>query len=132
MFNYKDYGVRIYGNAVLANSKFLQEHPRAVAAFLLAYNRGLKETLADPEGALEYVRQRDPTINVATELKRLRALIAIIATPNVRTSGLSEVDKGRMQRQAEDVARAFGLERVPEADQIFNPRFLPPRSERML
>jgi hypothetical protein len=30
------------------------------------------------------------------------------------------------------VARAFGLDKVPEADQIFTPAFLPPRAERML
>lgn len=132
IFNFKDYGVHIYGNGVLVNQKFMQENPKAVAAFLHAYNRGLKETLASPEVAIDYVRQREPTINVATELVRLRALVNFIATPNARTKGLSEPDTARMQRQAEDVAKAFGLERVPEAEQIFTPRFLPPRAERAL
>ena len=132
MFNYKDYGVQIYGNAVLVNPKFVQENPKAVAAFLRAYNRGLKDTLADPEAALDYVRQREPTINVVAELVRLKALLNFIATPNARANGLSEADKGRIQRQAEDVAKAFGLERIPPAEQIFNPLFLPPRAERAL
>ncbi|HZR68104.1 MAG TPA: ABC transporter substrate-binding protein [Burkholderiales bacterium] len=132
LFNYKDYGVHIYGNAILANPKFMQEKPAAVAAFLRAYNHGLKDTLADPQAAIEFVHQREPTINVATELVRLRALVDFIATPNARTKGLSEPDKARLQRQSEDVARAFGLGKVPEADEIFTPRFLPPRAERML
>lgn len=132
IFNYKDYGVRIYGNGVLVNPKFMQENPKAVAAFLRAYNRGLKETLADPDAAIEYVRQREPTINVTTELRRLKALVNFIATPNARANGLGEADNSRMQRQAEDVAKAFGLDKIPEAEQIFNPRFLPPRAERML
>lgn len=132
IFNYKDFGVQIYGNGVLVNPKFMQENAKAVAAFLRAYNRGLKETLANPDAAIEYVRQRDPTINVTTELRRLKALVNFIATPNARANGLGEADKKRMQRQAEDVAKAFGLDKVPEAEQIFNPRFLPPRAERML
>jgi NitT/TauT family transport system substrate-binding protein len=131
-FNYNDYGVLIYGNAVLVNPKFMQENPKAVAAFLRAYNQGLKDTIANPDQALEFVRQREPTINVAAELRRLKALVQFIATPGTRANGLGEGDKARLQRQAEDVASAFGLDKVPAADQIFTPAFLPPRAERML
>jgi NitT/TauT family transport system substrate-binding protein len=132
LFNYKDYGVQIYGNAVLVNPKFMQENPKAVAAFLRAYNQGLKDTIANPDQAIEFVRQREPTINVQAELRRLKALVQFVATPAARANGLGEGDKARLQRQAEDVARAFGLDKVPEADQIFTPAFLPPRAERML
>jgi NitT/TauT family transport system substrate-binding protein len=132
VLNYKDYGVHIYGNAVLVNPKFMQDNPKAVAAFLRAYNQGLRDTIANPGQALEFVRQREPTINVAAEQRRLNALVQFIATPGARANGLGGGDKARLQRQAEDVAKAFGLDKVPEADQIFTPAFLPPREERML
>jgi NitT/TauT family transport system substrate-binding protein len=132
LFNYRDYGVHIYGNGVLVNPKFMQENPKAVAAFLRAYNQGLKDTIANPDESIQYVRQREPTINVSAELLRLKALLQIIATPNARANGLGGGDKARLQRQAQDIAKAFGLERVPDADQIFTPAFLPPRAERML
>ena len=45
---------------------------------------------------------------------------------------LGEASKARLQRQVEDVGSAFGLDRLPETDQIFIPAFLPPRAERML
>jgi NitT/TauT family transport system substrate-binding protein len=132
LFNYKDYGVQLYGNAVLVNPRFLKENPKTVAAFLRAYNQGLKETVANPDQAIDYVRQREPTINITAELRRLKALVQIIATPGARANGLGSGDKARLQRQADDVAKAFGLDKVPDADQIFNPAFLPPRAERML
>jgi len=132
ILNFKDYGVNIYGNAILVNAKFMQENPKAVAAFLRAYNHGLKETIANPDQAIDHVRQREPTINVAAELQRLKALIQVIATPNARANGLSEPNRGRMQRQIEDVGMAFGLEKLPEVDQVFTPVFLPPRADRML
>jgi NitT/TauT family transport system substrate-binding protein len=132
VLNYKDYGVHIYGNAVLVNPKFMQENPKAVAAFLRAYNQGLKDTIANPDQALEFVRQREPTINVAAEQRRLNALVQFIATPGARANGLGTGDRARLQRQAEDVAKAFSLDKVPDADQIFTPAFLPPRAERML
>lgn len=131
-FNYKDYGVHIYGNAVLVNPKFMRENPKAVAAFLRAYNQGLKDTIANPDQAIEFVRQREPTINVTAELRRLKALIEFVATPGARANGLGSGDKARIQRQAEDVASAFGLDKVPAADEIFTPAFLPPRAERAL
>jgi hypothetical protein len=36
------------------------------------------------------------------------------------------------RRQIEDVGMAFGLEKLPEVDQVFTPVFLPPRADRML
>jgi len=132
LFNFKDYGVNIYGNAVLVNPKFMRESPKAVAAFLRAYNQGLKETIANPDEAVKYVQQREATVNVAVELSRLKALIQFVATPNARANGLGEASKARLQRQVEDVGSAFGLDRLPETDQIFIPAFLPPRAERML
>jgi NitT/TauT family transport system substrate-binding protein len=132
LLNYKDYGVNIYGNAVLVNPKFMQENPKAVAAFMRAYNQGLKETIANPDEAIQYVQQREATVNLAVEISRLKALIQFIATPNARANGLGTGDRARIQRQSEDVARAFGLDKAPDADQIFTPAFLPPRAERSL
>lgn len=132
LINYKDYGVRLYGNGVLVNPRFLREQPKAVAAFLAAYNRGLKETIGNPEEAIEHVRRREPTINVAAELRRLKALIDFIATPEARARGLGEADRSRLQRQAEDVAKTFALPRVPAPDELFSPAYLPPRPARML
>ncbi|HKQ27713.1 MAG TPA: ABC transporter substrate-binding protein [Burkholderiales bacterium] len=132
LLNYKDFGVNIYGNAVLVNPKFMQQNPKTVAAFLRAYNQGVKDTIANPDEAIKYVQQREATINPAVELSRLKALIQFIATPNARASGLGTGEKSRIQRQSDDVARAFGLDKAPEADHIFTPAFLPPRAERSL
>jgi NitT/TauT family transport system substrate-binding protein len=132
VLNYKDYGVNIYGNAVMVNPKFMHENPKAVAAFLRAYNRGLKETVANPDAAIDYVRQREPTINVEAELVRLKALVTFIATPNTRANGLGEGNRARLQRQIEDVAQAFGLKTLPDPDVLFTPAYLPPKPERAL
>ena len=132
VLNYKDYGVNIYGNAVFGSPKFIKENPKAIAAFLRAYNQGVKDAIAHPDEAIKYLLQREPTINVAVELARLKAWIQFVATPGVRASGLGMGDKARLQRQSEDVAKAFGLDKVPDADQIYTPAFLPPRVERTL
>ena len=50
-----DYGVELYGNAIIVNSKFAAEHPDAVRGFLNAFMRGLRETVRNPASAIDSV-----------------------------------------------------------------------------
>ena len=130
-WNYKDYGVKIYGNALLARPRFIAEHPKAVAGFVRAFNRALRETIANPEAVIKYVKQREPLIDEALELRRLKGMLdEFIATPGARASGLGPVDNARLDEQVKQVSEALKLNAVPGAEQLFNPSFLPPRNER--
>ena len=40
---FADYGVKLYGNAIVASPKLIKENPAAVKAFLLAFAKGAKE-----------------------------------------------------------------------------------------
>ena len=50
-----DYGVDLYGNTIIVSPAFAEAHPDAVKGFLKALNKAIKETIADPEAAIEYV-----------------------------------------------------------------------------
>ena len=52
-----DYGLKLYGNAIIVNSKFAAEKPEAVKAFLHAFLKGLKETIRHPAEAVESIAQ---------------------------------------------------------------------------
>ncbi len=52
-----DYGVVLYGNAILVNTKFAAEHPDAVQGFLRAFLKGLKDTVKQPATAIELGHQ---------------------------------------------------------------------------
>ncbi len=54
-----DYGVNLYGNAIIVNSKFAAENPQAVRGFLRAFVKGLKETIRNPRNAVESVLRRN-------------------------------------------------------------------------
>src|SRR6516165_652171 len=43
-----DYGVDVYGNAIIVNPKFATDHPDAVKGFLRAFVKSLKSTAKDP------------------------------------------------------------------------------------
>jgi NitT/TauT family transport system substrate-binding protein len=125
--------VKVYGNAILASSKFIEQNPKAVAGFLRAFNKSLKETIADPEAAIKYVKEREPIVDSAIELRRLKGyLAAFVVTPSVRSGGLGAVSKLRLDNQVDDVAKAFNLKSPPSSDVLFNSMFLPPSSERQI
>lgn len=133
VFYYKDYGVRAFGNAILVNPKFAAEQPKSVASFLRAFNRAMKETIADYPAAVKFIKAREPLVDEATEIRRLRGLFEnFVVTDNVRSKGLGEVNKLRLETVVEDVAKAFALKTMPNPDQIFNSSFLPPRGQRTL
>lgn len=130
---FPDYGVPLYGNAIIASEAFAEEHPEAVAGFLRAFNRALKETLADPDGAIDYVLARDGLIDVELERRRLKlAIEGAIDTPDARANGAGAVDEERLRESIQLVADAYDLPSVPTTDQVFNSDYLPPREERMI
>jgi NitT/TauT family transport system substrate-binding protein len=127
-----DYGVNLYGNAIVVNAKFAAEHPEAVRGFLRAYLRGLKATIAAPANALDYVLERTDTARRKLELERLRMVIREnILTPEVRANGFGAVDGERFARSLDQLAlaRAFTSPR-PTLDDIFDASFLPSKDER--
>lgn len=130
---FPDYGVPLYGNAILVSDAFADANPEAVQGFLRAFNRALGETLADPEAAIEYVRNRDGLIDVEMETRRLKlALESVVDTPDAREHGVGGVDDERLSQAIQLVADAYDLPTLPSPDQVFDSRYLPPVEERML
>ncbi|GHE22927.1 ABC transporter substrate-binding protein [Halomonas urumqiensis] len=130
---FSDYGVPLYGNAIIASEAFAEENPEAVEGFLRAFNRALEETLADPDGAIDYVRNRDELIDVEMETRRLKlAIESVIDTEDARANGVGAVDEERLANAIQLVADAYELPSVPTTDQVFNAAFLPPKEQRMI
>ncbi|MGL6071241.1 ABC transporter substrate-binding protein [Craterilacuibacter sp.] len=130
---YASHGVEAYGNTLIASSELIREKPKVVAGFVRAFNRALKETLANPEAAVAHVKRQDPLVNEALELRRLKlALAACVVTPETRSSGLGAVNPERMRRAIAETSTAYGLSTTPAADVLYTSAFLPPKSVRMI
>jgi NitT/TauT family transport system substrate-binding protein len=128
-----DYGVRMYGNAIIAPQSFIDAHPKAIAGFLRAFTRGAREVIADPDAAIKYVLERDPLINPEVEKRRLRlALETSIATPNAKANGIGGADKARVEAMVGQMVTALGLKQSPNPELMFTPSFMPPSAERQV
>lgn len=128
---YPQYGVKLYGNAVIVGEEFLKKNPEAVKAFLRAFTKGVKDVIADPKGAIATVKARDGIINEELELRRLKlALDASVLTADAKAEGFGDAKPGRLSLMASQVSDAFGTKERVNAAVIWNGSYLPTAAER--
>ena len=127
---YPDYGVKLYGNAIIVNPRFLKEKPEAVKAFLQAFALGMKDVLADPAAAIETVKARDGIVNAELETRRLKlAIDTVINSPDARAEGFGQVVPGRLSLMASQVSDAFATKTRVNADTVWTAAYLPGKAE---
>jgi NitT/TauT family transport system substrate-binding protein len=127
-----DYGVELYGSAIIANSKFAVANPQAVKGFLRAFLKGLKETVKSPAAAIETVLKRDDTAKKDLEVERLKMAIAQnIVTPEVKADGYGGIDAARFERALGQLALTYKFKTAkPKPGDYFDASFLPPATDR--
>jgi NitT/TauT family transport system substrate-binding protein len=127
---YPDFGVKLYGNAIIVSPKLLKENPAAVKAFLAAFTKGARDVIAKPDAAIEFVKQRDGIINVELEQRRLRlAIDTVINSPDARTEGFGQIVGPRLSLMASQVSDAFNTKTRVDPTAIWDGSFLPARAE---
>ena len=67
-----DYGVELYGNAIIVSPKFAAEKPEAVEGFLRALMKGVHDAVKEPSAAVDAVIKRNDVAKKEVELERLR------------------------------------------------------------
>jgi NitT/TauT family transport system substrate-binding protein len=128
---YPQYGVKLYGNVIIAGDEFLKKNPEAVKAFLRAFSQGARAVIADPKSAVAVVKARDGIINAEMEERRLRlAIDSAIATPDAKAEGFGEVNAPRLSLMASQVSDAFATKSRVDPAAVWNGSFLPAAAER--
>lgn len=127
---YADYGVKLYGNVIIATPKILKENPAAVKAFLQAFTKGVKDVIAKPAAAIEDVKARDGIINVALETRRLQlAIDTVINSADARADGFGQVKGPRLSLMASQVSDAFVTKTRVNPDAVWSAAYLPAAAE---
>jgi NitT/TauT family transport system substrate-binding protein len=127
-----DYGVNLYGDAIIVNPKFAAEHPDAVKGFLRAFVKGLKETVKSPASAVDSVLKRNDVAKKDVELERLNMAIRDnIVTPEVKANGYGAIDSARLASAIDQIGLSYKFKAdKPKPEDIFDASYLPPAADR--
>ncbi|MEX0369325.1 MAG: ABC transporter substrate-binding protein [Tateyamaria sp.] len=128
-----DYGLELYGNAIIANTDFAAANPEVVTGFLTAVAGGWKDAIADPAKAIESLVERNPAADAALEERRLQlAIDANVLTDAVATNGMGAVDAARMDAALAQLGETYEFQNAPDASLYFTDAYLPAADARML
>ncbi|GAB4262145.1 MAG: ABC transporter substrate-binding protein [Pararhodobacter sp.] len=121
-----DYGVELYGNAIIVNTDWAAEHPEAVTGFLRAVARGVVAANEDPAAGVAAIAARNPALDSELEIERLQiALRDNILTPWVLENGLGGIDAARFATSLEQIAMTYAFTNTPDAGRYFTDMYLP-------
>lgn len=128
---FPQYGVKLYGNVVIASEEFLKKNPEQVKAFLRAFTKGVKDVIADPKAAIATVKERDGIINADLETRRLKlALEQTVLTPDAKAEGFGAINPARLTLMASQVSDAFATKQRVNATTVWNGDYLPAAADR--
>ena len=130
VLSYPSYGVKLYGNAIIASDSFIKQKPEAIKGFLRAFAKASKDVMANPEAAIKVLKERDGLVDEKLELRRLKlAITSAIATPNAKAEGFGQVSGPRLSLMASQVSDAYNTKTRVDPNLIWNASFLPSKAE---
>ena len=121
-----DYGLKLYGNAIIVNTDFAEENAATIQSFLAAVAAGWKDAISDPKSAVASLIKRNPAADASLEERRLMlAVDANVLTDNVKESGMGLVDAERLKEAVAQLGETYEYENKPDAKLYFTDKYLP-------
>ena len=121
-----DYGVALYGNAIIVNTDYAKAHPDEITGFIKATAEGWKAAVADPGKAVESLIKRNPAADKDLETERLQmAIDANVLTDFVKENGMGSIDPARMATAIEQTTLVYEFTHTPDAALYFDSTYLP-------
>ena len=121
-----DYGLDLYGNAVIVNTEYAAENPEVVSGFLEAVAMGWKDAIADPAAVIPSLIERNPAADADLEQRRLSlAIEANVVTDYTTANGMGMIDADRMASAIEQIGMVYDFQSEPDASLYFTDAYLP-------
>ncbi|MBB5723275.1 NitT/TauT family transport system substrate-binding protein [Loktanella ponticola] len=128
-----DYGVDLYGNAIIVNTEFAAENPEVITSFLSAIAQGWKGAIETPDVAIAALMERNPAADADLETQRLQMSIeGNVLTDFVKEYGIGSIDADRMANAIEQTKTVYEFQNEPDASLYFDSSYLPTDGSLML
>jgi NitT/TauT family transport system substrate-binding protein len=126
-------GLELYGNSIIVNTDFAEKNSELVTGFLRAVAKGWKAAIENPEDAVKSMIKRNPAADLALETRRLKlAIEGNVLTANTASSGMGNIDEGRMKKAISQLAENYKFENSPNMSLYFTDQYLPSDGSLMI
>ena len=121
-----NYGLELYGNAIIVNTDYADANPEIVRGFLKAVSKGWADAMKNPEDAVKSMVERNPAADLALETRRLiLAIEGNVNTDYVKENGMGNIDITRMEKALGQLAETYEFSSTPEISLFFTDKYLP-------
>jgi NitT/TauT family transport system substrate-binding protein len=121
-----DYGVDLYGNAIIVNTDYAAANPEVIQGFLAAVAKGWADAVADPASTIPSLIERNPAADAELELRRLQlSLDANVVTDWTLENGFGGIDDARFANSIEQIKLTYEFQTEPDASAYFTDAYLP-------
>jgi len=122
---YADYGLDMYGNGYITSDPFIAEKPQAVAAFVAAAAKGLRDTYQDVPAAVDLVRKYNPEVDRDVGIRQLELIKDLVLSPDMRASGIGSFQEARLQKTKDVMQQYFPMNRDVPLAELYTAQFVP-------
>ena len=117
-----DYGIVTHGYTIFALDKTIKEKSDITLRFLRATLRGVKDTVDNPDQAIESLLKRDPKLDSDLSLKRLKAYNAVTSSSDEYPPGY--MDREMFQSTYERLVEEKVIENPFDVSEAYTTKFL--------
>ncbi len=129
---FRQFASDLYGSVLLVSRTLARDEPQLVRGLARAINRGIADTIADPDAAIAAVAKRNPALDRTANRARLVGTLGLeMSHPEGATLGIGEIDDARLARAIQLIVQAKQHPRTPSPQEIFSRAFLPPLEARI-
>ncbi len=127
-FTYAQYGLDLYGDALVTSNEMIQDHPDVVREFVKASMESIQGATRDPQAAVASVVNHNPQLNSTLSLLDFRAEAEFTLPPNVNSTAnpltLGWTDAARLQKTANSVLQGYGINAGFNVTSIYTNEFV--------
>ena len=121
-----DYGLKLYGNAIIVNTDFAKANASTVKSFLSAVGKGWKDAIENPSDAIASLVKRNPAADSKLEERRFKlAVSSNVMTDYVIKNGMGNIDSSRFEEAIVQLGETYKYKSKPNSKLYFTNSYLP-------
>ncbi|MBI2185007.1 MAG: ABC transporter substrate-binding protein [Thaumarchaeota archaeon] len=128
---FSDYGLNLYGYAILSQNKLIKDNPDLVQRFVRATTAAVVWSIKNPDKAIEIYKKYNPEADLAIHTAVWKATIPYLMDDLAKQQGYGYMDDAKMKITVDTVNQVFSLSVKP--DQVYTNDFVSkvPKEQRL-